>query len=63
MLKLRVAGVSAFVEPSAAAKTATTFAGGLVDAAFGACVWNRRGGAYNIYIMYYLVGLWTHAYS
>ena len=46
VLKLRVAGVSAFVEPSAAAKTATAFAGGLVDTALGTCVWGRRGSAY-----------------
>ena len=46
MLKLRVARVSAFVEPSASAKTATAFAGGLVDAALGTYAWNRRGGAY-----------------
>ena len=46
VLKLRVAGVSAFVEPSASAKTAAAFAGGLMGAALGTCVRGRRGDTY-----------------
>ena len=63
VIKLRVAFIATFVKPSTAASTTTQLVEFLDDTALGACVWNRRGGAYNICIIYDLVGLWTHAHS